>query len=249
MDCNISNKGSNLTRIILKNSIIPDSRIIISEENLHYLIKVHRHKTGDNIFVQDKTGAVFESLITSASKKNATIEILKQHSVAPPPLDVSIITAVPKGNILDNIIRNLSELGVNRIIPAICTRSVTETKPNRLERWRRIAFESMRQCIRSRPLLIDNPIYLEDAFKNSSSEVKILLHPYSSNTIGQFLTKRTNKTVTVAIGPEGGFTDRELKLAKKHQFIPLKSGSFILKIETAILTAAIAGIAHIKGFD
>ena len=249
MDCNCSKKGQKLTRIILKESIITESEIIISEDNLHYLIKVHRHKTGDNIFVQDKTGSIFKSLITATSKKKVTVRILNQHSIANTPLDISIITALPKGNILDNIIRNLSELGVNKIIPAIYKRSVAEANQNRLERWKRIARESMRQCIRSRPLIIDNPIFLEDALKNSTSDIKIFLHPYAKETIGQFFTKRTNKTLTAVIGPEGGFTDRELELATKHAFIPLKSGNFILKIETAILTAAITGVAHMGGFD
>ncbi|MBN2802892.1 MAG: 16S rRNA (uracil(1498)-N(3))-methyltransferase [Deltaproteobacteria bacterium] len=238
-----------MTRILTTKNLTVDDELNISEDELHYLLKVRRHKKGDQIEIQDSDGKIFLSIIKDINKKNAVALINDQTGTAPPPLDVSIITAVPKGKILDNIIRNLSEIGVKRVIPVKCARSAVDADKNKIERWRRISFESMRQCVRKEPLIIEEELFFEEALSYDKRAAKIFMHPYSVDSAGDFLKLRHDVPVLSMTGPEGGFTNEEVALAIDAGFTPLKFGNFILKIETAILTAAVTCAISKGGFD
>jgi 16S rRNA (uracil1498-N3)-methyltransferase len=249
MDSAGSCKGLTLTRILSTKNLNPNDEFNISDDELHYLLKVRRHKKGDKIEIQDIDGKIFLSVIKDINKKNAVALINDQTETAPPPLDITIMTAVPKGKIFDNLIRNLSEIGIKRVIPVRCARSAVDADKNKIERWRRISFESMRQCVRKEPLIIEEEIFFKDAISYDQAATKIFMHPYSVDNAGDFLKLRHDVPVLSITGPEGGFTNEEVALAADAGFIPLKFGNFILKIETAILTAAVTCAISKGGFD
>jgi 16S rRNA (uracil1498-N3)-methyltransferase len=140
-------------------------------------------------------------------------------------------------------------MGIKKVIPAICERSVKTASHVKTDRWQRIADESLKQCGRSRPLIIAPPLPFQDVLKQTPDGDKILMHPYSQQPAGQFTSGRSNGLITAAIGPEGGFTEREVSFALNSGFIPLQFGKLIYKIETAIIVAAACCVTRAGGLD
>jgi 16S rRNA (uracil1498-N3)-methyltransferase len=142
------------------------------------------------------------------------------------------------------VIQKTTELGINRIIPVVTERSQVRST-GKTARWRKIAEDASRQCGRANVPLINDPLVLKDLFSlNHQSvlpeEVSSLIFwedggirlQDSLDNIG-----RTNRPFAVAVGPEGGFREDEVRMAEAHGFTAVSLGSRILRAETAAITA------------
>jgi 16S rRNA (uracil1498-N3)-methyltransferase len=241
-------KGT-MTKLIL-NYPIKDTKIVLVEgEELHYLIRVRRHKKGDAVEVRDADGRRFRARISKADRNRATLAVEEELAFAPSVWPISLIVTPPKGNLMDDVIRSLSELGVERMTPTLSERSVARPGRARVERWRRIARESRRQCGREIPLEVDpvrNFDQALDEFKDCG--LSMILHPPAKAfpfTVG---ARANARSICIAIGPEGGFTDAEVATARDLGFEPVGLGESILRIETAAVVAAVLGVALLGGF-
>jgi 16S rRNA (uracil1498-N3)-methyltransferase len=166
---------------------------------------------------------------------------------------VTLAIAVPRPNLMDDIVRKTSEIGVECIIPIITERSVARPSQKRTERWRKIASESLRQCGRHTPLVIKPVHPLEQALsKLQNGGTNLILHPHPAATGGfsKILTEKAPlpSPISVFIGPEGGFSSVEIEMAKAHGFRPVGFGSSILRIETAAIAAAVLCVASLEGY-
>ncbi|MBN2718199.1 MAG: 16S rRNA (uracil(1498)-N(3))-methyltransferase [Deltaproteobacteria bacterium] len=241
-----------MTRILLGTSLMDATLgqvIHVTGDELHYLKNVRRHVAGDEVVVFDHEGSGFEARVTAIDSAKAVLELTRQVSDMTEPTDVHILTAVPKEKILDDVVRKLSELGVARMTPLLCERSSVVPGEQRVERWRRIAEQSMRQCRRRRVLQIDDAIMFSEAMGAVTAECRFVLHPSGEMAGGTLLGERMNGGIALLIGPEGGFSDGELAQSTEHMFKSIRLGGTILRMETAILVAAVAGIAMLGGYD
>jgi 16S rRNA (uracil1498-N3)-methyltransferase len=239
-----------MTRLILDYKIGDEKSVRLSGDELHYLVRVRRHKRGDAVELRDSSGRRFGARVALVGKDGATLEVVEELASAPTVRPVTIIVAPPKGNLMDDVIRKLSELGAERLIPAICERSVALPKEAKMERWQRIARESRRQCGRELPLRIDEPMSLESALQEGGkSDLKFILHPFAKAfPLAPEAGEKTG-SICAAVGPEGGFTEAELASARSLGFEPAGFGSSIMRIETAALAAAVLCAAILGGLD
>jgi 16S rRNA (uracil1498-N3)-methyltransferase len=157
------------------------------------------------------------------------------------------LLAVVKFDALEWALEKATELGVNRIVPLAAARSekgLLAAAGKRAERWKKILFESSQQSRRVRLPVIEAVTAAQDAFFASQSDLKLM---FSERPNGQplkkILTVRTARTVALAIGPEGGWTDEEFVAAGKAGFEEASLGSLILRTETAA-TACLATINY-----
>ena len=159
------------------------------------------------------------------------------------PLDgITIFSAVPKGNRADWMVEKLAELGVARFVPIVTSRSVVEPGGNKLDRWRRIAVEAAKQSRAAATLAVGEVTPLANALELHGNDAVVL----STERPGTSLLETT--AAGVFIGPEGGWTDLELKAfeAADAQFASL--GGSVLRVETAAVCAA-AVVAHALARD
>ena len=241
-----------MTRVLLGTSLdaaAAGSTIEVSGGELHYLKNVRRHVAGDTVQVFDKSGNAFETEIVQIDGKLATLSLKQRISNLAEPTAIHILTAVPREKILDDVVRKLSELGVDRLTPIICERSSVVPGTHRVERWQRIAEQSMRQCRRRRVLEIGVPCGLQQALGELQATHRFILHPTGDVPGGALLSERFSGDMALLIGPEGGFSDAEVTLATEHLFRAMRLGGAILRMETAILVAAVFGIATLGGYD
>jgi 16S rRNA (uracil1498-N3)-methyltransferase len=240
-----------MTRLVLERELAVGETVTVTGDEAHYLIRVRRHRKADRVELRTPAGRRFTAVVEQLDRSAATLLIEDELASAPDPSPVRLIVAIPKRQLLDEVIRRISEVGAGRLSPVTCERSVVDPGPARVERWRRIASESMRQCGRATPLVIDPVRPLGEALADAAeTELRVALHPDDDGAppLLELLGERP-PSIALAVGPEGGFSEAELALAAEHGYRPARLGPLIMRIETAAVIAAGLSIAFVGGFD
>lgn len=217
----------------------------LSAEAATYVTRVHRLAIGDAFLAFDPERAVeADAELVEVTKRGAVarIAVIRAASVRP-GRRVTLIQGSCKGDKMDGIVRDATELGVTRIIPAITARSVARPDAARADRWRRIAVEAARQCGRGDAPILDAPITLADALASGVASFEgaaLCLDPTATTTLGACLHVVAAATnVTILVGPEGGLDDDELDAAARAGFTRVRLGGLVLRTET--VCAAVLG--------
>lgn len=149
---------------------------------------------------------------------------------------------------MDLIIQKAVELGVKKIMPLFTERSNVkldaEKRSKRQQHWQAVAVSACEQSGRNFVPQVLAPLSLAEWLKNFEG-VGFTLSPYSENKISDLQLSSSSK-ITLLIGPEGGLSEAEVKMAELKNFLPLKLGPRILRTETAPL-AAIAALQTLFG--
>lgn len=240
-----------MTRLVLDQDLAPATSVRVAGDEAHYLLRVRRHVAEDRVELRGRDGRRFRARLTAVERSAATLLVEEELLAAPAARPVRLLVAVPKGQLLDEVVRRASELGVARLAPITCERSVVDPGPAKLERWRRIATAALRQCGRATPLIVDPVRPLAAALELSDdAPARIVLHPGEEGipSLIELLQPRP-AAVSIAIGPEGGFTAAELATAERLGYRPAHLGPLIMRIETAAVIAAGLSVAFAGGFD
>ncbi|MEM1012986.1 MAG: RsmE family RNA methyltransferase [Planctomycetota bacterium] len=201
-----------------------------------HLTRSRRLGDGDEIEVFDGTGRSARAKLI-VSHETVIAELLEAPTVVRLPSLVMCV-AVPKGQRADWLAEKLAELGVTRWVPLVTERSVVNPGHNKLDRWRRLASAAATQSHAPETLDVARPMSLADALAH--------VGPGAVYTTERDATVSDGATPAIHyIGPEGGWTDRELEAfaAAGCSFATL--GPTILRIETAAILAA--GLVRFAG--
>lgn len=208
----------------------------LRDTEAHHLLHVMRGKVGDEVTLFDGSGVEFAAVVTATTRKEVELEITARQAIdreLPAPLVMGI--AIPKGDRQKWLVEKLTELGVTTLVPLMTERSVAALKGSALVKLRRGVIEASKQCRRNRLMTISDPQPLADflASETYSTSSKLFAHPS-----GESLTSSIGLPATVAIGPEGGFSEAETQQAIEHGWQALGLGPRILRIETAAAALA-----------
>lgn len=214
----------------------------LPESAASYVARVHRLVAGDRFVAFDPEGAVeADAEIVDVGRRAVTARLGEVRPAATTaPRALTLIQGACKGDKMDAIIRDATELGATRIVPAIAERSVARPEPARAARWRRIAVEAARQCGRGDAPAIASPIRMLDALEARGDAVGLCLDPRAALRLGPSLgALRDDAALVVVIGPEGGLSDGELIAAERCGFARVTMGPLVLRTET--VCAAVLG--------
>ena len=214
----------------------------------HHLIRVLRHKTSDNITLFNGDGFEYSAQLSIQGKK-VFAEILQQQQVSnESQLKITLLQGISKGDHMDISIQKAVELGVTKIVPIICQRTVVNLKADRAEKklnhWQKIIISACEQCGRNSIPELLHPIKFGDFINQKIPGLKLTLDPTSENRLKAH--KPETNDIALLIGPEGGLTPDEIRLAKEKQFNGIQLGPRILRTETAAL-ASIAALQTLWG--
>lgn len=230
----------------IKHSDINGSTAVIGNSDAKHIATVLRLKPGDYIRLFDGKGMEYQTRILHLSSEKVTVSIenifpSKGESAA----HVIIAQAVLKEKKMDRIIRQVTELGIKKMVPFIACRSISrpgkKRRSVRTERWRKIAKESVKQCRRGIITQVNSPVSFEEMLDlGKTCDLKIIFWEKEKKTIDDILPEnRSNiKTVFAVVGPEGGFTSDEINTAQKDGFISAGLGPRVLRSETAAVAVS-----------
>lgn len=169
-------------------------------------------------------------------------DLLLKSVIKRPFLDlpnISIASAWPKGSRGDELVRRATELGVKRLIPLSCERSVVgrkELSPSKVARWHKITKEVCQQCRRPDLPLIDGELLnIKQLASTFSDHLRICLSP-GATPLGQVVAQ-SDQPILLIVGPEGGFSPAEEQQLKDDGAQLAGIGQTILRIEAAGPTA------------
>jgi 16S rRNA (uracil1498-N3)-methyltransferase len=219
---------------------------LVKGSDAHHIKNVLRLNVGDRIGLFDGTGLNYETRIVTRSPKSIEVSIVRSFpSTAESNIQITVAQAMLKDRKMDLLVKQLTEIGITKWIPFIAERSVPIPDKKRLttrtERWQKIAQEAVKQCKRACPPEIDATLSFEETLNHGKdSDLKIIFWEEESKPLykdhlasqGKF-----GKKIFILIGPEGGFTLKEVKKAKESDFVTAALGPRILRSETATIAA------------
>lgn len=154
---------------------------------------------------------------------------------------VRLLLAVFKFDRMEWAIEKCTELGVTEIVPVIARRTeshLANASEKRVERWRRLALQASEQSRRVQVAEIADPVKLTSKMIAGAEGKRIVLSESEEvTTLKQVLTDGLSDSVTIAIGPEGGWTNDELEMFQSANYISASLGETILRAETAAIAA------------
>jgi 16S rRNA (uracil1498-N3)-methyltransferase len=226
-----------ITRVFSLSRLEAGGSLHLSEEERHHVYKVLRGREGDRIEVVDGTGRLFVAEL--AGKEEATVleERPVPEGAGGTEVEVILYQAVPKGRHMDLVVEKATELGVTRIVPLTTERGVVKLSEGygKTRRWRRVAEAAARQSLQLRvPEVTEAAPFPEVACE--AGEAGVLLH----NEPGLPLLEDVvapGVAVGLFVGPEGGWSDGELAMAREAGLSLASLGPYRLRSETAGIVA------------
>ncbi len=216
---------------------VQGNTLTLTNEEVHHLSRVKRHKTGDRIRVVDGQGSAYEVEIISLSKTRAEGLILEtRRRTAEPASELTLVPAMIKGERFDWVIEKCVEIGVHRIIPLYSENTIMKAGSGKLSRWRRVAVGAMKQCGRTLlPEITDPKSFKQVCLMGAECSLRVIAHAGSGSRDlppSEPVPPGIRKGIAL-VGPEGGFTDDEIAMAVDNGYTPVSLGPRRLRAETA----------------
>jgi 16S rRNA (uracil1498-N3)-methyltransferase len=241
-----------MSRFFIEENQISGSEIrIVSPQDVRHLTKVLRGARGDRVEVSDSAEWEYETEFLRVQDGAVVLRILdRQRFAREPVVRIALFQGLPKASKMDAIIQKSVELGVARIVPVACIRSVPSgdaVSAHKLARWQKIAAEAAKQCRRGLTPEVQAVLAFEAALSAMQGFARMLF-PYENETerslkscLRGFAEKP--RDVALIIGPEGGFSEEEATALVAAGAVSVSLGPTILRTETAG-PAAIAMILY-----
>jgi 16S rRNA (uracil1498-N3)-methyltransferase len=225
-------------------------RFVLPELTTHHLVRVLRLEIGDSIVLFNGDGHDYTAQLLSAQKRGAEAEITdRSERRAESPLPITLDQGIARGEKMDLILQKATELGVAVIAPVITDRTEVkldgERADKKMNHWRGVLAAACEQCGRARLPEIVEPQSLAKFAASDRSERRLVLDPEAVHSLAD-LALAAETSVSLAIGPEGGFSERDLAMLRAGGYETVRLGPRILRTETAGM-AAIAALNALFG--
>lgn len=228
------------TFIASKENVFEDK--IVLKDNINHLKNVLRLKIGDEVRIVDSEKE-YICRIDSIEKERSTLSIIKIGGNEDRLSGVTAAIAIIKSQNFSIIVKELTELGISRLIPIYTKRSSISNL--NIDKWIRISREALKQCRGIKFMDILPPENLRNLnFEPYDFRIFAYEKEKSYKLIDMLREKKFNKSIFI-IGPEGGFDDDEANFLKINNFLSLSLGSRVLRTETASI---LLGGILINGF-
>ena len=231
-----------LSRVYLNSPLALNAVISLPKELAHYLNNVLRLNANDELLVFNSEQGEFRARVSSVAKRAVDIELLEKKRSALDPdkqasLSIHLALGLSRGDRMDFAVQKSTELGVSEITPIYTEYGEVRLKAERVEKklqhWQRIAISACEQSGRLDVPVIHKPIALMELslIKNLN---KWMLEPSGADVLPLSLAENN---IMLLIGPEGGFSAKEIDWAQSNDFRIVALGARILRTETAPVAA------------
>ena len=223
---------------------IADDTVTLPPGVARQLDRVLRARPGDRIVALDNAGWEYTVVLEEVGRHGAVGSVVgRSPAGGEPAVGITLYQAVLKADRFDLVLQKCTELGVSRFVPTFCERSVPQQRDRgwtdkRHTRWTRIITEAAEQSRRGRVPALDGPIEFAAACESVAGLALIPWEQHEATGLRAALAPGTKgvprgPSVSVFIGPEGGFTEEEVAAAAASGITPVTLGERILRAETA----------------
>lgn len=229
-------------QFFVEDAQISNGIVTIENEDVNHIKNVLRLKCGEKVRISSNSGENYFGEIDTLADRMVLVRILEEHAADTElPNKIYLFQGLPKSDKLELIIQKAVELGACEIIPVAmknCVVKLDEKKASAKQtRWQEIAKSAAKQSKRSVIPAVRRPLSYREALE-AAAVLDVRLVPYE-NERGMAATKeaveavRPGQSIGIFIGPEGGFAEDEIALAKERGMQLVSLGRRILRTETA----------------
>ncbi len=228
-----------MPQFFINSSDIIDGIVKISGNDFHHLVKVRRVSPGDKIVLRRTDGIGCEAKILSVNSTCLSAFVEKEYPVETESLYLTVYLSILKGANFELSLQKCVEIGVSEIIPVTSERTIPDLRDKadqKILRWQKIVSESAKQCLREKIPVLSYPVDFKTAIADAAGEIKLLAHPDGNTPIKSILRgKNSPLSADLLIGPEGGFSIKELNIAVEKGWTIVNAGVNHLRGETAAI--------------
>jgi 16S rRNA (uracil1498-N3)-methyltransferase len=212
--------------------------VSIQGAEAHHLATVCRLRPGDRVCLFNGDGREYAAEVLTVERRKHAAVSLRVESAASPmrelPFPLEVAAPLPKGDRAQFLLEKLTELGVTTFVPLHTRRSVVHPGEARHDKLERYVIEASKQCGRNVLMAVGDLADWEEYCRRAElPALRLLAHPGAAAgpaTAGQ--------AAALAVGPEGGFTEEEVEMARAASWQMVGLGPRILRVETAVLVLA-----------
>ncbi|MDD9304872.1 MAG: 16S rRNA (uracil(1498)-N(3))-methyltransferase [Desulfobacter sp.] len=232
-----------MQKFIIDSKEIEMSKIHIKGQDARHIKKVLRLKLDDDLSMTDGRGKDFCGKIIGLTQESVEVVVTEEKkSITESDLDLTLCTAMLKHKKMDEVVKQISQLGVTQWLPFFSKRSIPMSNPKKqarqMERWQSIARESLKQCRRSCLVKLHPPMGFESMLDFANPyPVKIAFWEEAARPLRELPAVEKTRAI-VLVGPEGGFDPGEISQAREAGFLSYTLGPRILRAETAAVLGA-----------
>ena len=211
---------------------VSGGRVMLPDTEAQHAIRVMRVQVGDEIELFDGKGHQCRATFTEIGRNRCQclaepVEFVSRE----PSVSLELGIALPKPDRCRELVERLTELGVRSVTPLVAKRTQRPPSDSLLDKLKRSVVEASKQCGRNHLMEIHSVTPANEFFANAEDGTKLIAHP--SNDAATLGSVTKGESFVAAVGPEGGWTDEEVDLARRHDFRPIGLGSRTYRIETA----------------
>jgi 16S rRNA (uracil1498-N3)-methyltransferase len=238
-----------IPRVYLDGPLAVGEDIALPTNTVHYLVDVLRLRSGSELRLFNGRNGEFCAFLASLGPGIARAKITAHHAIdRESPLAVTLVQGVSRSARMDYTLQKSVELGVASIVPVFCERSAVRLDPerrrSRTDHWQRVVISACEQCGRNRPPRLTEPALFTDWLDSYTDGPALVLDSRADKRLADLVPPVDG--LTLVVGPEGGFSAKEVKMCQLAGFQPLALGPRILRTETAAV-AALAAIQALWG--
>jgi 16S rRNA (uracil1498-N3)-methyltransferase len=223
-----------LHRFFVEQEIGDKKTLEIKEERILYQWRnVLRFSSLDKVILFDGEGSDFLCEINILTKNEAKLSVLEKTKGIIPNGKITLFVSLIKRENFELVLEKAIELGVAHVVPVVADRS--EKKTFNYERSTKIIIEASEQSGRSAIPVLDEEIKLEEAVNKYKKELNLFV--FDQTGLDSYKTIVKDDNLGLFIGPEGGFTLKELEFFKENEIPVVKLGEQVLRAETASIVA------------
>lgn len=213
-------------------------RIALPEALAHHAIRVLRLRAGETVALFNGQGGEYPAVLEIEGKAGFAQLGAFDPREAELAGRITLVQGLPAGDKMDWVVEKAVELGAARVCPIAAQRSVLQLSGPRLEKrvahWQRIAQSAAEQCGRNRLMAVDAPMALADWLAQPADGLRLLCHPEADTDLaGRLGATPGLASLTLLVGPEGGWSDKELAQAREAGVQAVRFGPRVLRTETA----------------
>jgi 16S rRNA (uracil1498-N3)-methyltransferase len=232
-----------------------DEMLQLPREEAEHLTRVLRLGPGDTVAVFDGRGQEFLARVAAADRRDVRVRLLTRiDPVAEPIVPLTLVQAVLKADKMDDVVRDAVMLGAAAIQPIVTARTEVTVaaigRAGRVDRWKRVALASVKQCRRAVMPEVRGPLAFADWLDDPRPPATLMLVEPSATTAAEPLSRLREEPApadaAIVVGPEGGWTEAEWTTARARGLRLVTLGHRTLRAD-AVTIAAISVLQFVWG--
>ena len=230
-----------MQRVVVEADQIKGQTVSLTLEQQHYLTRVLRLRAGDRFLVLNGRGMLWLATLLQAGKEALLSAPPKLYAeddgLLDPTPHITLAACLPKQG-FDEVIRQVTELGIHQVIPLISDRTLLSPSRHKLQRWRRIAAEAAEQSERLIVPTLGEPVSWSEWLSEGTVGYRCLcVERHTAPSLLTLCLSTAIEKIEIAIGPEGGWTKTEVEQGISAGYQPVTLGRGILRAVTASVVA------------